>query len=70
MAHGAVGTLFTFILLNCIEEGNFSSCVLILASPHIKHLVWKGFWFPTCQSYEFICLRPSGQRAISTLRCK
>lgn len=25
MAHGALGTLFTVILLNCIEEGNFSS---------------------------------------------
>lgn len=39
MAPGALGTLFTFILLNCIEEGNFSSRVLILASPHIKRLV-------------------------------
>lgn len=68
MAHGALGTLFTFILLNCIEEGNFNSCVLILASPHIKHLVSNGFWFPA--SYEFICLRPSGRCAISTLRCK
>lgn len=39
MALGALGTLFTVLLLNCIEEGNFSSCVLILASPHFKRLV-------------------------------
>lgn len=43
MTHRALGTVFTFILLNCIKQGNFK-CVL-LSRVMWHHLVWNAFWF-------------------------
>lgn len=75
MTDGALGTVFTFVLLTCIKQGSFRFCVLTLVLCGICRLVWNAFGFSACQtaswcSYDFICLHPSGQYAISTSKCK
>lgn len=73
MTHKALGTVCTFILLNCIKQGNFKPRVLILMSCGVEY--YRCVLISICQtaslqSYDFICLYPSGQYAISTSKCK